>query len=79
MATPGTTQEEFTLDTAAELAAEAGGLSKIEGKSPWGASQGGGFGNTLQLNDGRLVSCSSYRGPDAQTHVEVVRWRLPGA
>ncbi len=35
MATTGTTQEEFTLDTAAELAAEAGGLSKIEGKSPW--------------------------------------------
>ena len=34
MATPGTTQEEFTLDTAAELAAEEGG-SKIEGKSPW--------------------------------------------
>ena len=34
MATSGTTQEEFTLDTAAELAAEEGG-SKIEGKSPW--------------------------------------------
>jgi len=34
LATPGTTQEEFTLDTAAELAAEEGG-SKIEGKSPW--------------------------------------------
>ena len=29
-----TGQEEFTLDTAAELAAEEGG-SKIEGKSPW--------------------------------------------
>jgi peptide/nickel transport system permease protein len=34
VATPGTTQEDFTLDTAAELAAEEGG-SKIEGKSPW--------------------------------------------
>jgi peptide/nickel transport system permease protein len=34
VATPGTTQEEFTLDTAAELAAEEGG-SRIEGKSPW--------------------------------------------
>ena len=32
MATTG--QEEFTLDTAAELAAEEGG-SKIQGKSPW--------------------------------------------
>jgi peptide/nickel transport system permease protein len=29
-----TSQEEFTLDTAAELAAEEGG-SKIQGKSPW--------------------------------------------
>ena len=35
MATPGTTQEEFTLDTAAELAADEGGGSQIEGKSPW--------------------------------------------
>ncbi len=34
MATTGTSQEEFTLDTASELAAEEGG-SKIEGKSPW--------------------------------------------
>jgi peptide/nickel transport system permease protein len=34
VATTGTTQEEFTLDTAAELAAEAGG-TRIEGKSPW--------------------------------------------
>jgi peptide/nickel transport system permease protein len=34
VATPGTTQEEFTLDTAAELAEEERG-SKIEGKSPW--------------------------------------------
>jgi peptide/nickel transport system permease protein len=35
VATPGTTQEEFTLDTAAELAADEGGGSKIQGKSPW--------------------------------------------
>jgi peptide/nickel transport system permease protein len=34
VATTGTTQEEFTLDTAAELAAEEGG-KRIEGKSPW--------------------------------------------
>jgi peptide/nickel transport system permease protein len=34
LATTGTTQEEFTLDTAAELAAEEGG-KRIEGKSPW--------------------------------------------
>ena len=41
-----------------------------------GAS-GGGFGNTVQLDDGTLVSCYSYRGEDGATHVEAVRWRLP--
>ncbi len=51
----------------------------IEGKTPWGASQGGGFGNTVQLSDGMLVSCYSYRGTDNGTHIEVVRWRLPAA
>jgi len=51
----------------------------IEGKTPWGAAQGGGFGNTLQLADGTLVSCYSYRGTDNATHIEVVRWRLPAA
>ncbi len=34
MATTGTGQEEFTLDTAAELAADEGG-ARIEGRSPW--------------------------------------------
>ena len=38
---------------------------------------GGGFGNTIQLDDGTLVSCYSYRGKDGATHVEAVRWRLP--
>ena len=38
---------------------------------------GGGFGPTVQLDDGALVSSYSYRGEDAQTHLEVVRWRLP--
>lgn len=38
---------------------------------------GGGFGNTIQLADGTLVSCYSYRGPDDKTHVEAVRWMLP--
>ena len=49
----------------------------IEGKTPWGMPQGGGFGNTVQVADGSLVSCYSYRGGDDQTHVEVVRWSLP--
>ncbi len=40
---------------------------------------GGGFGNTVQLDHGTLVSCYSYRGKDGKTHVEAVRWRLPVA
>jgi photosystem II stability/assembly factor-like uncharacterized protein len=51
----------------------------IEGKTPWGRPQGSGFGNTVQLPDGLLVSCSSYRAADDRTYVEVVRWRLPPA
>ena len=41
-----------------------------------GAS-GGGFGNTVQLEDKTLVSSYSYRGEDGKTHVEAVRWKLP--
>lgn len=39
---------------------------------------GGGFGPTVALDDGTLVSSYSYRDAAAQTHLEVVRWRLPG-
>jgi len=49
----------------------------IEGKTPWGAPSGGGFGNTLQLSDGSLISCYTYRGADGQTHMETVKWCLP--
>ena len=62
----------------------------IEGKTPWGMASGGGFGNTVQLADGSLVSCYTYatlprrsglrstsRGADNQTHLEVARWSLP--
>jgi photosystem II stability/assembly factor-like uncharacterized protein len=41
-----------------------------------GAS-GGGFGNTIQLPDGALVSTYSYRGTDNKTHVETIRWQIP--
>jgi len=40
-------------------------------------SSGGGFGNTVQLEDGTLVSCYSYRGEDEKTHIEAVQWQLP--
>jgi sialidase-1 len=41
--------------------------------------QGGGFGPTVQLKDGTLVTSYSYRGKDGKTHLEVVRWKLPVA
>ena len=49
----------------------------IEGKTPWGSASGGGFGNTLQLNDGSLISGYTYCGEDGRIHLEVVRWTLP--
>lgn len=48
----------------------------IEGFTPWGSPSGGGFGNTVQLHDGALVSCYTYLGADNTTHVEGVRWSL---
>jgi len=40
-------------------------------------SSGGGFGNTVQLEDGNLVSVYSYRREDMKTYIEAVRWSLP--
>jgi peptide/nickel transport system permease protein len=54
VATPGTTQEQFTLDTAAELAAKEGG-SKIEGKSPWTLA-----GRRLRRNYTALASLAVF-------------------
>lgn len=39
--------------------------------------QGGGFGPTVQLEDGTLVTSYSYRAEDDKSHLEVVRWKLP--
>ena len=44
---------------------------------PPGRSSGGGYGNTVQVANGSLVSVYSYRGKDGKTHVEAVRWKLP--
>jgi hypothetical protein len=49
----------------------------LDEKTPAGRPSGGGFGRTVQLEDTTLVTSYTYRGPDAQTHDEVVRWRLP--
>jgi len=49
----------------------------IDTKTHEGMHSGGGFGNTVQLADGTLVSCYSYRDADGETRAEVVRWHLP--
>lgn len=50
---------------------------QLDAKTPVGKSQGGGFGPTVQLEDGTLVTSYSYRGVDDRTHLEVVRWHAP--
>jgi len=52
----------------------------LDTKTPIGRDSGGGFGPTVQLDDGTLVTSYSYAGPGPRgddKHVEVVRWRLP--
>lgn len=48
----------------------------LDARTPVGKPQGGGFGPTVQLADGTLVTSYSYRGDDNQTHLEIVRWKL---
>ena len=38
--------------------------------------QGGGFGPTVQLDDGTLVTSCSYRGDDDKTHIEVINLKI---
>jgi hypothetical protein len=49
----------------------------LDTRTPIGKFQGGGFGPTVQLKDGTLVTSYSYRGTGDKTHLEVVRWKLP--
>ena len=51
----------------------------LDTRTPIGKYQGGGFGPTVQLDDGTLVTSYSYRGDDDKTHLEVVRWKAPTA
>lgn len=48
----------------------------LDTRTAVGKPQGGGFGPTVQLADGTLVTSYSYRGNDDEPHLEVVRWRL---
>ena len=49
----------------------------LDVKTPIGKPSGGGFGRSVQLEDGTLVTSYSYRTEDNKTHLEVVRWKLP--
>ena len=49
----------------------------IDDKTPIGQRSGGGFGPTIQLPDGTLVTALSFRRADNQPRLEVVRWWLP--
>lgn len=49
----------------------------IDAKTPASKPSGGGFGRTVQLKDGTLVTSLSWRGSDGETRLEVVRWKLP--
>ena len=49
----------------------------LSARTPANLTSGGGFGPTVQLDGGTLVSSYSYRTADDQLHCEVVRWKLP--
>jgi hypothetical protein len=49
----------------------------LDARTPVGQPQGGGFGPTVRLDDGTLVTSYSYRDSEGKTRLEVVRWRLP--
>jgi len=49
----------------------------LDTKTPDDRPSGGGFGNTIQLDDDTLVSCYSFRDANDLIHTEVVRWSLP--
>ena len=49
----------------------------LDTKTPQGLPSGGGYSNTVQLDDETLVTACSYRTADKTTRCEVIRWRLP--
>ncbi|MFM1550240.1 MAG: sialidase family protein [Lentisphaeria bacterium] len=49
----------------------------IDDQTPDGLSSGGGFGATLQLADGALLTPYSWRNEANETRVDAIRWKLP--
>jgi hypothetical protein len=64
------TSDEFEFDFAHDRLV-------LDLRTPVGQPQGGGFGPTVRLDDGMLVTSYSYRDANGYTHLEVVRWKLP--
>jgi hypothetical protein len=50
----------------------------IDTRTPVDRAQGGGFGPTMRLDDGTLVTSYSYRDATDRTRLEVVRWNASG-
>ncbi|MBI5630428.1 MAG: hypothetical protein HY921_06040 [Elusimicrobia bacterium] len=48
----------------------------LDAKTPLDRSSGGGFGPTVKLDDGTLLTAYSYAGPAGKIHLETMRWRL---
>jgi len=46
----------------------------LDEKTPFGQHSGGGFGNTVRVDDDTLLTAYSYRDDKGLTHVEVTRW-----
>ena len=51
----------------------------LDPNTPPQVYSGGGFGNTVQVADGTLVTSYSWRDSEFLVHSEVLRWRLPDA
>jgi len=49
----------------------------LDTKTAAGGESGGGFGPTVQLDDGTLVTSYSWRDAEGVFHLEVIRWSLP--
>ena len=49
----------------------------LDDKTPSGKLSGGGFGPTVQVDDETLLTSYSYRSLTQETHLEIVRWKIP--
>ena len=49
----------------------------LDDKTPPGKLSGGGFGPTVQVDDETLVTSYSYSSLTQETHLEIVRWKIP--